>query len=74
MTARPFDMAEVVIRTKKGTWHRAIHNLTTDTVLSPEGCNLDDADSSSIELYPSMPEFAAAIDLCKRCYATETDR
>lgn len=67
------DMAEVVIRVKSsGTWHRAIHNLETDVVLAPEGCNLDDA--QRVEIYPGMPEEAKGIDLCKRCYPIGTDR
>lgn len=67
-----YDMQEIVVRTSGGTYHRAIHNLVTDAVLAPEGCNLDDAER--LETYPAMPDEAQGIDLCQRCYPVGTDR
>lgn len=66
------DMQEVVIRTQGGTYHRAYHNLQTDTVLTPEGCNLDQAES--VETFPQMPDEAEGLSLCLRCYPIGSDR
>lgn len=67
-----YDMQEVVVRTTAGTLHRATLNLITDTLLTPESCNLDDADS--LETLQGIPEEAQGIDLCQRCYPTGSDR
>lgn len=66
------DMAEVVVRTSTGTYHRAIHNLLTDRILRPRNCYLGNTDKLAV--YPSLPDEVAGIDLCKSCYPIGSDR
>jgi len=67
------DLETVTVRNPtSGTWHVATRNNESGVLLTPEACNLDDAER--LELYPALPEDVSGIRLCKRCYPTETDR
>lgn len=67
------EFKTVVVHSEESrTWHQAMQNQDTGTILSPEGCNLDDA--QRLEMYPDLPEWVKGVDLCKRCYSTSTDR
>lgn len=62
----------VVKNADSNTWHKATQNQDSGTILSPEGCNLDDA--QRLEMYPDLPDWVRGVELCKRCYSTSTDR
>jgi hypothetical protein len=66
------DFRTVYVRTANDTWHICTQNMDSGTVLSAEGCNLDD--SQNLEMYPELPEEVRAEYLCKRCYPTVSDR
>lgn len=67
------DYRTVAVRNKKnGLWHEAQQNLETDVLLTPEACNLDDAER--LEMYPALPDWVEGDQLCARCYPVNTDR
>lgn len=70
-----YSYRTLALYTATGVWHRGMLDEQTGTLLTPEACNLDQAkESGDIEQYPDLPEWAKGTDLCKRCYATESDR
>lgn len=63
-----FDWQEVQVVTPSKRWHVAQQNLVTGVLLTPEACNLDDA--TRLTMYPDIPDWVLAADLCKRCHPT----
>lgn len=66
------DLEEVVVRTKTGSYHRAVRNNLTDRVYPPRNCYVGHPDR--LEVYPQLPDEAQGIDLCLHCYPIGSDR
>lgn len=73
MTDEPvsINMNVVYVRVPGGRIHLGVRIEGRASILSIEGCNLDDA--KLFEVLQSLPESAEAADLCERCFPWRDD-